>query len=152
MMAAACWKEARGSGHWSQRKNSAFTEHMPVWSAAADLHTRDQVISLFSDRRDWGEAYGLVDSTAGLGAFGLVAVTSSSNSPSEPLSSSPLSLGGSIPAVAGCKTHTPTINATEERVYVLLPEVFVKPSNAARRKYLVKSRVSERNSSTIAAP
>ncbi len=46
------------------------------------------------------EAYGLVDSTAGLGSFGLGA--SSSDSSSSESSSSSSSLGGSIPAVAGC--------------------------------------------------
>ena len=50
--------------------------------------------------RDRVEAYGLVDSTAGLGSFGLGA--SSSDSSSSESSSSSLSLGGSIPAVAGC--------------------------------------------------
>ena len=109
---------------------SPLPKGMPVSFAADDLHTRDQVLSLFLEEIDWGEAYGLVESTAGLGAFGLGA-TSSSGSPSEPLSSSPLSLGGSIPAVAGCTTHTPTVNAIKGHVNVMLPDVFVMSRNAA---------------------
>ena len=49
------------------------------------------------------EAYGLVLSTAGRGAFVFVAGASSSSFPSDSSSSS-LSLGGSMPAVAGCMT------------------------------------------------